>query len=408
MGIFGNKKKKKNSKIDNAFNRVYAKLADIDSWEDPKKLERYILDSCEQIVAGTKEIERRKTEYRIVTAYLNDIKTIETLPDEKGAELREVALHVCDLNRSLSAQAMIKRNITDEQKAIMAEEEDDMPTIIQRFKESEKYQEKIKDEMLELEALKSDWEIEREEVKYQQGIMRKIAIVGMAFFLTFMLLFMFIGANNRAADLTNAYMIIFILATLLCFFILVRTTSLTKRRKRANRKFNNAINMLNVVRMKYATAKKGNEFIKEKYNVKSAAEFEYTWEQYMESVHDEERFIKSNDDLEYFTGRLSRILNSLDLHDRKIWTTQTRALINEDDMAEVRMKLVGRRAKIRESMDECRKAVMQERDEIDRIMAQHDFYMPEIKEIIRSVDKMCGTGPQSRNESIVKPDEAED
>ena len=125
----------------------------------------------------------------------------------------------------------------------------------------------------------------------------------------------------------------------------------------------------------------------------------------MEAVHDAERFIKSNDDLEYFNGRLQRILNVLDLHDKKIWLTQVGALINEEDMSEVRMKLVGRRAKIRESIEECRHSVMEERDEIDRIMASHDFYMPEIKEIIRSVDKMCGTGPQSRNEPITKPEE---
>lgn len=402
MWFFG-KKKKKNSKIDEAFNRVYSRLSDIDSWEDPKKLEHYILDSCEQIIAGTKEIERRKTEYRVVTAYLNDIKTIETLPNEKSAELKDVALHICDLTRSLEAQSKITRNITEEQRLLMSEEEDDVPAIITRYKESEIYLSKIKAEMIELEGSKSDFEIEKEEVRYHTELLKKGSLVGAALCMAFILLLMFIGANNRRVDLTSAYMVAGIMATGLCFFVLVRSSTLQKRRRRANRNYNNVINMLNVVRMKYASASNGIEFIRDKYKVKSAAELEYTWEQYMEAVHDEERRIKSNDDLEYFTGRLTRILNGMNLHDRKIWLGQTRAIISEDDMAEVKMKLVGRRAKIRESMEETRVSIMQERDEIDRIMEQHDFYMPEIKEIIKSVDKMCGTGPQSRNESITKP-----
>jgi hypothetical protein len=55
------------------------------------------------------------------------------------------------------------------------------------------------------------------------------------------------------------------------------------------------------------------------------------------------------------------------------------------------------------------KAVKLERDEIDRIMQEHSFYVPEIIEIIQSVDRLCGlnqykkrnpgaeTGRQRRN-----------
>ena len=82
MGFFSKRKKKKEiraAKIDDAFNRVYSQIEGIDNWNDPKKLEQYILDSCEQIIASTKAMERQKMEYRIVTRYLNDIKAIENL-----------------------------------------------------------------------------------------------------------------------------------------------------------------------------------------------------------------------------------------------------------------------------------------------------------------------------------------
>ena len=41
-------------------------------------------------------------------------------------------------------------------------------------------------------------------------------------------------------------------------------------------------------------------------------------------------------------------------------------------------------------MEENRKIVQSERNEIDRLMTEHEHYVPEIIEIISSVDKLCG------------------
>lgn len=58
--LFFGKKRKKEQEIDEAFAKVYQEIETIDNWNDPKKLEHYILDSCEQIIALTKEIEEEK------------------------------------------------------------------------------------------------------------------------------------------------------------------------------------------------------------------------------------------------------------------------------------------------------------------------------------------------------------
>ena len=52
--------------------------------------------------------------------------------------------------------------------------------------------------------------------------------------------------------------------------------------------------------------------------------------------------------------------------------------------------IVERRSKVRDRMEENTKAVKSERDEIDRLMREHHYYVPEILEIIDSVDKICG------------------
>jgi hypothetical protein len=119
-------------------------------------------------------------------------------------------------------------------------------------------------------------------------------------------------------------------------------------------------------------------------------ELHYLWDCYIEMVRAQEQYIQDNDDLEYFTGRLMRMLAKLDLYDTKIWQNQIAALVHEDVMSKVNHDLVVRRQKIRDKIAENTKSVKSERDEIDRLMKIHNYYVPEIIEIITSVDKLCG------------------
>ena len=59
-------------------------------------------------------------------------------------------------------------------------------------------------------------------------------------------------------------------------------------------------------------------------------------------------------------------------------------------MVEVKHDLIQQRKAIRKRIQENTAAVKSERDEIDNLMREHNYYVPEILEIIQSVDKLCG------------------
>ena len=160
--------------------------------------------------------------------------------------------------------------------------------------------------------------------------------------------------------------------------------------RQAVRNYNQAVSMLNVVRMKYANVTKSVEYTKDKFGVHSSTELNYVWEQYVDAVKERERFEKNNDDLEYFNGRMMRLLEKVNLHDRKIWLNQAKALVDADEMMEIKHNLVKRRQKIRDHIEDNRQIVRSERNEIDQLMKEHEHYVPEIVEIIKSVDKLCG------------------
>lgn len=397
MGFFTRKKNKREiraAKIDDAFNRVYTQIEGIDNWEDPKKLEHYILDSCEQIIASTKAMERQKMEYRIVTRYLNDIKTIENLPKDTAKDLRSTASRICELEQNILEARSITRNITDGQFAVISDEEDDMPEIINRFASDEIYQSKLKRNLSYLEGEKSRWEIEREELTAQGKLFKRMAIAVLASFSTLLIL-LYVMQSATEVDTSVWFFIVLFICAVSGFVIFLRQNVLSRESRVALIHLNQAISMLNVERMKYVNVTNSIEYSKDKYFVKSAAELQYIWEQYQDKVRDQQRFIQNNDDLEFYNDKLERILGSIGLADDKIWLNQVNALIDKQDMSNCRHRLVVRRKKIRDRLEDHRRIVQEERDEIDRLMTRHEHYLPEIQEIIKSVDKLCGTSASS-------------
>ncbi len=387
--LFFGKKRKKEQEIDEAFAKVYQEIETIDNWNDPKKLEHYILDSCEQIIALTKEIEGEKTEYRIVTSYLTDIQTIEGLPEEMRQSIREAATNIEQLNEARQAYEKTSYQISEEQFMLMEQEEDDIPQTIHRLLDNERYQDKVRRDKNILEAQKNQWEIEREAIIGERKILKRASVLLFLLYATLLIL-LFVLQFMAKMDLTVAFLVLFFVGALGGAIIYFRSLYLQKQMRQATRNENQAISLLNVVCMKYVNVTKAVEYTKDKFGIHNSTELNYVWEQYTNAVREKEKFLRNNDDLEYFNGRLIRLLQRIDLYDRKIWLTQTKALIDDQEMVEIKHNLVKRRQKIRAHMEENRKIVQSERNEIDRLMTEHEHYVPEIIEIISSVDKLCG------------------
>lgn len=387
--LFFGKKRKKEQEIDEAFAKVYQEIETIDNWNDPKKLEHYILDSCEQIIALTKEIEGEKTEYRIVTSYLTDIQTIEGLPEEMRQSIREAATNIEQLNAARQAYEKASYQISEEQFMLMEQEEDDIPQTIHRMLDNERYQDKVRRDKNILEAQKNQWEIEREAITGERKILKRASVLLFILYVTLLIL-LFVLQMMAKMDMTVAFLVLFCVGALGGAIIYFRSLYLQKQMRQATRNENQAISLLNVVCMKYVNVTKAVEYTKDKFGIHNSTELNYVWEQYTSAVREKEKFLRNNDDLEYFNGRLIRLLQRIDLYDRKIWLTQTKALIDDQEMVEIKHNLVKRRQKIRAHIEENRKIVQSERNEIDRLMTEHEHYVPEIIEIISSVDKLCG------------------
>lgn len=354
---------------------------------DLHKVGHYVLDHCEQIIESAKELGEEKKEYDIVTSYLKDIEFLADLPQEQKEPICEVAENILKLNRERDQYLNVSKKISDAQYVMIEQMEQEIPDAIRQMQENEAYQATIKHDMAYLEGEKMQWTLLRSDLIHEKYVLRIASyVVFSAFFL--LLILLVVLQAGFSIDITWGWLVVAALATGSGFFIFVRYQNAVTGITRAEINANHAISLLNKTKIKYVNITNAVDYACEKYHVKNARDLEYQWEQYLEEVRRKERYMRTNDDLGYYSKKLIKKLSEYSLYDAKVWVEHPFALIDPGEMSEMKHNLLVRRQKLRTRIQYNANVVETERAQIDRLMELHPEYEDEIREIVRSVDKL--------------------
>lgn len=387
MRLFRRKKKKKN--IDEILAQVTEDILSPEDRADEKKVQHYILEHCEQLIESAKDLEQQKTEYRVVTSYLKDIQLIEDMPEKEQNILRDTASSIITLNQSREDYLQTTKKLTDSQYAQMQQDEEQIATAIRTLQANEKYQSAVKRDMQYLEGEKTEWMYYRQELANEQKLLRRLAFVlfGVLIMLMSVILVLQVGFEM---DTKLLLMILAAAGAIGGASIFLRMQKNTTEMKKAEINTNHAISLLNKTKIKYVHSTNAVDYACEKYHVHNSYELNYLWEQYMEAKREREKFERTSDDLEYFQGKLVRMLRRYELYDAKVWVNQTQALVDKREMVEIKHNLIERRQKLRERIEYLRDVVIEQKEDVEELMRELGGEIPEVREIISSVNKLCG------------------
>lgn len=387
MGLFNRKKKKKGQELDATFARLAGELRKVESQEDHKRRQRKVIESCEEIIETSKVIEEQRAERRILDKYLEDIDTIEKLPEKEHKELLEVASNIIKLDKAKKDYLNSERKIDEIRFAFFQEVQDDIVPVVKKMQSNEAFQRALKKDMAYLEGEKMEWTILKDQIKKEENNLKTLLCVIFGFFVVVALVLFIVGSKTRY-DLGLFWLLLFFVVVLGTVVVLYRLQIDEKDLKQSEVNINYAVELLNKTKLKYVNITNSLDYSYEKYGVGSSADLSYQWERYVEAVREDERFARNNEDYEFFSARLARILNSLGLNDSKFWLKQVKAIINTAEMDQVRLELNNRRQKLTDTIDYNISLVKNERVEIDKLMKQEREYLPEIQQIILTVDKL--------------------
>ena len=385
MGFF--KRRKRKAELE----RIGQENGDISAEEilgeditDQKKIQSYITNSCREISEVSKELEEEKSEYRIVSDYLKDIQTLENIPEEDFLEIRSTAEHISGLNRKRDAFQNAEKKISDAQFMQMEQEESQIPDAIVRLRSNEDYQTAVKRDMNYLEGEKTEWHYNKYHLLRQQKLLKNMSFVLLVIFAA-SIAALFVLQYRLREDITYAWMSVILIAALGGFGIFLKMTSNQTEIKQSEINMNHAIVLLNRMKFKYVNVTNAVDYAREKYHVKNASEFKYIWEQYLNEVKEREKFRQANEDLEYFSEKLIRQLNSYHLYDTRVWVNQASALIDKKEMVEVKHNLIVRRQKLRSRIEINAQSMKDRKNEMEKILRRQHMYTPQVRDIINSL-----------------------
>lgn len=346
---------------------------------------------CEQIMAAARNLEETKREYKIVTDYLTDIQTLENLPEEELKKIQETAQNVLNLNDARDAYLNKSKTISDAQFAQMEQLEDEMPEIIKRLQSNESYQTTVKRDMQYLEGEREEWRYYQDSLEQEENILRKLFYGLAGTYILAVGVIVILGIVMKF-DIMMPFVIATLIAGALGGIMALRLQNDRMGLKKAQANINRAIVLLNKVKFKYVNITNAVDYACEKYHVKNGYELSYIWDQYLEAVKEREKYERTNDDLEYFNDKLIRQLQKYRFYDARIWIHQAKALLDKKEMVEVKHDLLMRRKKLRSGMESQVTDIRGARKEIEKLIKNRPGSNQEIKEILDSVDKMCGIG----------------
>lgn len=353
--------------------------------EDAKERRRYVTDCCEQMLEASNETENAKLEYNLVTAYLHDMQMIEELPEDKKMAVNSTVRKILSLNEERKSLQKTAGKITDMQYWFAENHEDEIPDVLKRMTENEKYREILKSDMRHLENEKAAQNIRKREIIQEQQNLKGMSVIAFATLIAVVVLIMAFQMIF-SAEVQIAYLVSMFAAVLVTAGLFMKLRNADYELKYTERCLNKAIGLLNHTKIKYVNITNALEYSYEKYNVKNAYQLNYIWENYMKERDERYRYQQAGDDLEFYNEQLVKQLSEYGIQDASVWPSQINAIIDNKEMVEIRHRLIGRRQKIRKQLEYNKQIMEAAKQEISELVANHKEYAAEILDIVNSME----------------------
>ncbi len=359
-------------------------------YKDSTKIEQYVVERLEQMIELTQEIEEEKSEYRMVTSYLGDIQMMEEMPGEERAKIAEVAQNVVQLNAARTEFLNSAKKLSDAQFSLLESEEQNVPDAIKRLEGNEQYRDVVERDMKYLEREKSEWVLHKEYLTEQRVRLRNLLYIWVGLSVTAAVV-MGILQLMTEIDMYYGWIALVFGAAIAIALTYWKIQDDGAEIAVAERSRNRAVVLLNKVKIKYVNIANAVDYAYEKYHVTSAKELNQQWEYYLEAVKEREKYQRTNEDLDYFNGRLVRLLRQYQFYDAQVWVKQALALVDPKEMVEVKHGLITRRQKLRARIEANMEAVRGQRTEAEQLLDKVGSMRPQVEQILQTIDKLENT-----------------
>lgn len=356
------------------------------NFADQEQRQRYVTNCLEQMAEASRELELLSGEYNLVTSYLTDTEEIEALPEEEKEELLRVARKLNGLEQERAAYQGKKNRMPDGEYYQIRKQEGEIEEGLAKLKEGEAYNVLVKQDLQRLDGERHAYDYRRQELLGILANLRGMAVI----FLTALVLCLLMLAVLQFGFEMNTYLGYFIAVvagaaaiTVLC----VKYTDADRELLRVERAVNRLIQLQNKVKIRYVNNTNLLDYLYIKYNTDSAAKLERRWGKYLQEKEERKQFAEAEAKLEYYAKQLVGQLSRCRIKTPERWIHQTRALLDEREMVEIRHDLILRRQSLRKQLDYNNELAQTARGEVKDIVLNYPQYGEEITQMVGEYEK---------------------
>lgn len=369
------RRKKKQREEDDWEEIVYTR-AGID-FRNNEERNQYVDGCLEQMTVAAKELELLSGEYALVTAYLTDTEEVEALPEGERETLEAAANRLRVVEQERQEYLDKKDRMADSVYYSLQSKEAELESGIRKLKDAEQFGSAVKQDLQRLSG-------ERHAYAY-----RKEELVGMMENLRGMLV-IFISALVVCVSILVVLQLVFEMNTQIGYFIAVISAAIaltviwlkymdaSKELVRVEKANNKLIQLQNKVKIKYVNNTNLLNYLYLKYQVESGKALEKRYEQYLQEKEERAQYAEAEAKREYYIKMLSEQLTRYRVRYPERFTARVEALLNRNELVEMRHELIIRRQALRKQMEYNNEVVKSAKNEIMDVAYSYPEYAEEI------------------------------
>ena len=351
--------------------------------QNEEERKEYVIRCCEQMREASMEVENSRLEYNLVTDYLSDMQMIEDMSEPYRTKVQSLATKIINVEREQKKRSLMPNKITDMQYMFIDSRVEELPDVLRSMQKNEKFMNILMSDMENLEGERAAGYYRRTELYSSRENIKSLSVISFVS-LAVVFIMLFVAQFILELDVQNGYLVAMFAGVLMTAGLFIRHYQIRSQLVYVDKTLNKVVSLLNIRKIKYVNVKNALDYLYSKYRVNSYHELNFMWEQYLKE-HDEREKIKNDeDDLLFYSEQLVKNLRLMKLKDPTIWPQQANAILDNREMVEIRHRLIERRQKIRDLLEQNSKVMEDIKQEILKITENNQEYAKEILDIVNN------------------------
>lgn len=348
---------------------------------DDLQREKYIRSLVEQVKESSNELDQLSIEYNSVTATLKDMDEIENLPEPEKKNLEITASRIISIEGERRDYLDVKGKMSDSQFMAMESRADSIPEAYKMIKEAEDMRQLIKGDLQKLEGEKHANVYRNSELKKEIENYRGMAMISL-FAVLLCVVMLLVLQFGFGMETMIGYVIVVVAGALTVTVVYAKYQDATKEISKVQKGINRIILLQNTVKIRYVNNRNLLDYLYTKYNTSSAKELKDTWEVYEEERIRRKRNAENEKQLGTLQKDLLARLRQYQLSDVYVWLHNPLALMDHNEMVEIRHSHIIQRQKLRAQMDHHKHLAKEGEQELKDLIREYPKYANEVVEML--------------------------